>query len=126
MRARDTFFGVDKRRSKCFKRLAGWLLIPEIVRQRCKSLFSCNHRLGAALRFIGEIEIFQFTLVERLVDTRPQLVCQLALFLNGRENRLFAGDQLTKIEQLFFDSANLEFVEIASRLLAIAGYKGNG
>ena len=102
------------------------LLIPEIIRERLQALFPRDHGLGAALGLVGKVQIFELTLVERLVDARLQLVGQLALFLNGGEDGLFAGNQLAEIEELFFDGADLDFVEIAGRLLAIAGDEGDG
>ena len=63
---------------------------------------------------------------ERLIDTRLQLVGQLALLLDGGEDGLFARDQLAKVEQLLFDGADLDLVQVAGRLFAVAGDEGDG
>ena len=126
LHAGDAFFGIDERRGKCFERRAGRLLIPEIVRERLQAFFARDHGLGAALGLVREVEIFQLALVEGLLDTRLQLVGQLALFLNGGEDGLLARNQLAEIEQLFFDGADLDLVEVAGRLLAVAGDEGDG
>jgi hypothetical protein len=48
------------------------------------------------------------------------------LFLNGGEDGLFAGDQLAQIEELFFDGADLDLIEVACRFLAIASDEWDG
>ncbi len=101
-------------------------MIPEIVRQRFQALFARDHRLGAALRLIGKVEIFQFAPVERLVNSRLQLPGQLALFLNGAEYGSLPQNQLSEIEQFVLDGADLDFVQIAGCLFAITGDEGNG
>ena len=39
---------------------------------------------------------------------------------NGGENGLLAGNQLAEVEQLLFDGADLDLVQVAGRLLAVA------
>jgi len=109
---RDTFLGVDKRSGECFERCTRCLLIPEIVSERFQTLFPCDHRLGTALGFVWEVKIFQLALIQCSIDARLQVVGQLALFLNGSEDGLFAGHQLAEIEKFFFDGADLDLVEV--------------
>ena len=47
------------------------------------------------------------------------------MLLDGGEDGLLARDQFAEIEQLLFDGADLDFVEVAGRLLAVASDEGD-
>ena len=122
----NAFFGIDESGGKCFERDTGGLLIPKIVGQRLEAFFAGDRGLGAALGLVGKVEIFQFALVECLLDARLQLVGQLALFLDRGEDGLLAGYELAEIQKLLFDGADLDLIEVAGGLLAIARDEGHG
>ena len=59
-------------------------------------------------------------------DAGFQLVGQLALLGDGGKDRFAARDQIAEVGELFFDVADLHFVEIAGGLLAIARDERHG
>ena len=123
--AGDAFFRIDKGSRERLQRHAGRCLIPRLLfpkigRQWVQAFFPCDGRFGAALRFVRQVEIFQFALIERLFDPRSERVGELALFLDGVKDGLLARNQLAEIEKLLFNGANLKLVQVAGHLLPVA------
>ena len=56
---------------------------------------------------------------------RAQFVRQLSLFLNRAEHGFAAVFEFAEVGQLFFDRADLDFIQIAGRFLAIARDEGH-
>ena len=69
---------------------------------------------------VRKVEVFEFALVERGFDARAKFGGQFALLFDRAQDGLAAVFEFAEIGQLFFDGADLDFVEIAGRLLAIA------
>ena len=123
---RDALCGVHKRSGERSERQFGRFLTPHVVRQRLQTLFPGNHGLGAAFGLVGQVQIFEFALVESGLNASLQLVCELTLLLNRGQDRLFAGHQVAKVQQFLFNFANLDFVEIAGGFLTISGDERDG
>ena len=96
------------------------------MRQRLQSLFARDGGLGAALGFVGQVEIFELAFVETLFDARFQLIGQLALLFDGVQDGFAARDQIAEVGELLFDFADFHFVEIAGGFLAVARDEGHG
>ncbi len=95
-------------------------------RQRFESRFARDLRLRAALRLVGQIQVFEPRLGVRLVDRGGQLRRQLALLFDALENRGAALFHLAQIRQPLFERAQLRVVEAAGRFFPIAGDERNG
>jgi hypothetical protein len=119
-------FRIHKRCGKCFQRLRSVLLCPEILRQRLKPFFARDGGLGAALRLIRKIPIFELVFVERSFNARLELIGQLALLGNGREDGLAPLRKVTEVSKLFLNVTNLDFVQVACGFLAITRNEWNG
>jgi hypothetical protein len=96
------------------------LLGPEIVGERLEVSVASDGGLGAALGAIGEIEVFELTLIRRGFDLAAELVGELVLLCDGGKDGLAVADELAEIRKLFLDIADLDLVECACRLLAVA------
>ncbi len=94
-------------------------LVPEVLRQRFQALVAGDGRLGAPLRLVGQVQVFQFGLFERRLDARLQFRGQLALFGDGVEHGFPALFELAEILQLFLNVADLDFVQVAGGLFAV-------
>ena len=89
-------------------------------------MFAGDLGAGAALGFIGEVDILELGGIPALVDALLQLGRHLALFGDGAHNGLLA---LLYLKQLFVtvaDGGYLNLVESTGALLAIAGDEGDG
>ena len=75
------------------------------------------------LGLVGQVKVFELALVDAGFDLALQLVGQLALLCDGGEDGLAARDQVAEIAEFVFSIADLDFVERARRLLAVAGYE---
>ena len=103
----------------------GVALLPEKEGERFQALVARDGGLGAALRLVRQVEIFEFGLFERGLDLRLQFRREFALFLNGREHGLAAIFQFAEVLQLLLDVADLDLVQIAGHFLAIARDEGH-
>jgi hypothetical protein len=126
LRRVDALLGVDERRGQRFERQLARDLRPEVIGQRFEALLARDGRLRAALRLVGQVEIFELALVERLLDARFQFVGELALLGDGGENRLAPVGEFAEVAELLFDVADLDLVEIARGFLAVTGDKRHG
>ena len=102
------------------------VLLPQKKRQRLQPLVARHRRLGAPLRLVRQIEVFQFGLFQRRLDLRLQFRGEFALFPDRREYRLAPVFQFAEILQLLLDLADLHLVQIARGLLAIARNERHG
>ncbi len=115
-----TFFRIHKTTGECFKPFGGRLLRPQIQGERFQPLLARHGGLGAALRPVGQIQILQLAFVEGRFNASFEFIGELALLGDGSKNRLAARHQIAEIAQLFFDTPDLNLIEIAGGLLAIA------
>ena len=104
----------------------GVVLFPEEVGERFQALLARDGGLGAALRLVGQVEIFELGLFERGLDLRLQLRREFALFLNGGEHGFAAVFEFAEVLELLLDVADLDFVQIAGDFLAVARDEGHG
>ncbi len=96
------------------------------IRQRLQPGLAGDQRLGATLLLVGQIEVFKPLLGLGGQDLGVQLGGQLALLLDTLEHRDPAFAQLAQIAEPLLQMTQLDIVETASGLLAIAGDKGHG
>ncbi len=122
----NAFFRADERCGKNFQRIGPGLLRPQVKRERLQAFFAGDGRLGAAFGLVGQIKIFEFALVERRLDARFQLAGKFALLGDGGKNRLAARCQVAEVAQLLFDVADLDFVQVAGGLFAVARNEWHG
>ena len=76
----------------CFDFGVGAWYLPQGFGQRCQTCFARNLRLGAALRFVRQIHIFQRGFVVYRFDLRRQFRRELALLVYAFEDGGFAVD----------------------------------
>jgi signal transduction histidine kinase len=98
----------------------------QCVRERLEAGFAGDLRARAALRLVRQIEIFEHLLAVGRVDRGAQLVGQLALFVDARQDRRAAILELAQIQQAFLELAQLRVVQIARHFLAVPGNERNG
>ena len=78
---------------------------------------------GAALLFVGQVQIFEAVFGIRGVNQISQFRGQFPLLINGRKNALAALFKFPEITKAFFEVSHLGIVQGAGDLFAIAGYK---
>ena len=76
-------------------------------------------------RLVGLVEVFKGVLLHARLDLRAQLVRELALLLNGLQDRRAAVLQFGVVAQALLDLRDLHLVEVAVDLLAVAGDERN-
>jgi hypothetical protein len=81
--------------------------------------------LGASLGARGEVQVFELRLVEGGFYASLEVVGELALLEDGGEDSLAATDEVAEIGKLLLDVADLDLVEVAGGLFAIAGDEGH-
>ena len=69
--------------------------------------------LGAALGLVGQVEVFEVAFVERRFDARLQLVGELALFLDGIQDRLRGA---RRVRGKYASCSSMERIWTSSRL----------
>ena len=97
--------------------------------QRCKrfeSLFPRGGRAGAALLLVGTVEVFYLSERFGTVDGGGELVCKLALLVDGFFHRFAALCKTAQILKPLFERAQRGVVHRTVQLLAVASDKGNG
>ena len=81
---------------------------------------------GLALGAVGQVEVFQHVVVPRVGDAPAQLVGQLALRLDGRQDGVLAPFRLLQPLVAVADGFNLHLVQASGGLLAVAADEGDG
>ncbi len=103
----------------------GWIA-EQGIRQRLQPGLAGDHRLGAALLLVGQIEVFEPLLGRGGQDLGVQFGGQLALLLDALEHRDPPLGQFAQIPEPFLQMTQLDIVETAGGLLAVTGDKGHG
>ena len=98
----------------------------EPVRQGFEPGLPGDLGLGAALGFVGEVEVLQALLGVRPQDLGAQCVGQLSLFLDAAQHRVPAVPKLAQVAQAFLQEAQLDVIQAAGDLLAVTGDEGDG
>ncbi len=120
------FFRINERRGGLLGGAALQLLGGDQRGERFQAPLAGDGRLGPTLRLVGQIEVFQLGLLPGRIDPRLQLRRQLALLLDGLEDRDLSLLQLAEIGEALFQRADLHLVQLAGAFFPIAGDKGNG
>ena len=94
--------------------------------QRLEARFARDLRLGAPLRLVRRVEVFELHLGRRADDRARQLRRQLVLLADGLEDGRAAILQLAQIAEPLFQLAQLRVVEPAGLLLAVARDERHG
>ena len=119
-------FGIDIRRG----RLQGIGTVPplgeEKLRQGRQPLFPGHGGAGAPLLLVGAVEILHLSQRGGLVDGGGELLCQLALALNGVFDLLPALFQVPEVLQPLLQGAQGGVVHGAVELFPVAGDEGDG
>jgi len=117
-------FGVDE---CCGVGLEGLgSLRPKELRQRLQALLARHLGLGAALRLVRQVEVFQLVLLEHRLDLRLQFRRELALRFDRFEDGFATLFELAEVFQLLLAIADLHLVEVAGDFLAVARNERHG
>ncbi len=100
--------------------------VEQQVGQRLEAVLAGDLGLGPALGLVGEVEVLQPGLGVGGVDVRPQLVGELALLVDARENRRAPFLELAQVAEALVQRSQLRVVERAGRLLAVPGDERDG
>jgi len=111
-------------RCECLRILVA--VCEDHVAQRLEPLFPGDHRLGAALWLVGQIDVLEAGLGLGLVDGPAQRVGELVLLANGPEDGVAPVVELAHVCETFGQGAQLGVVEPAGDLLAVARDERDG
>ncbi len=128
-----TGIGIARRTAERFTQILRPLLFwvqrrvrQQRIRQRLQPSLQRDLRLGAALRLVGQIQIFEVCLVRRQRHCLQQLRRHLALLGDGRDDGRTAIFQLAQITQPLLQQTQLNIVQPARRLFAITRDERHG
>ncbi len=119
----DAFFGVHV--GGGFGLRVEQRIAEQRVGERLQAGFAGDLRARAALRLIREIQVFQHLLAVGAFDRGAQLVGELALFVDARDDRGAPVFQFAQIQQAFLEITQLRVVEIVGHFLPVAGDERN-
>ncbi len=95
------------------------------IDQALQPVFPRDHRLGAPLWLVGQVDVFQLRLGDSLGDRARQRIGHLALLGDRPCNRRPPRLQLAQVSQPFGQVAQLGVVKPARHLLAIPRDEGD-
>ncbi len=113
----DTVVGIDELGS--FNLWIQRGIIEQRIGQRFQPRFDGDLRLGAALLFVGQIEIFEARFAVGEQQRLLERIGQLALLFDGTDNGDAAFFQLAQITKTFFEVTHLRVVQPARRFFAV-------
>ena len=122
----DALFGVDKVARGLLGLRAVSLLREEQRGEWFKALFLRHRGAGAALLLVGAVEVFDLGERFGAVDGGGELVCKLALLVDGLFHRFAALFKTAEVLEPLFERAQRGIVHCTVELLAVAGDKGDG
>ncbi len=93
------------------------------IQQRLQPVFPRDHRLGAPLGLVGQVNVFQLRLRHSPANRTRQIVPHFALFGDRAENRRAAVFHLTQIAQPIRQGAKLGIIQPPRHLFAITRHK---
>ena len=96
------------------------------VRERLEAVLAGDLRLGAPLRLVRQVEVFQPGLGVGRVDLAAQLVGELALLVDRGQDRGAALLELAQVAQPLLQGPQLRVVQGAGGLLAVPGDERHG
>ena len=96
------------------------------IRQRLQTLLSGRLCASLALRFVGQIEVFELICVPAAGNALAQFGREFALLFNRVEDIFPAVHQFFEFLATVIDLCYLHLVQSARRLFAVAADKGNG
>ena len=115
--------GIDE---TCRSRLRGFAsLRPDDVGEWLQPFLLRYHCACAALWLVGLVEVLERALHHALFDLVAQCVRKLALFVDGLDDRCPALLQFAVVCDALLYLQDLHFIQIAVRLLAVAGDERN-
>ena len=118
-RGADAFFFADEGIGQVGERGGAGLLIPKKLGERFEALIASDGGLGPALGLVRKVQIFEFGLLQRRLDAGLQFRTELALLLDGLEDRFPALLQFPEVLQLLLDVTDLDFIQVAGDFLAV-------
>ena len=91
------------------------------VGKRLQSPLPGDGGLGAPLRLVREIEVFQFGFLPGGFDPGRKFRSEFPLFLDGLEHRYFPLFKLREVGEALLDGPDFHFVQLSGPLLPVAG-----
>jgi hypothetical protein len=98
---------------------------PQSIRQRLDAGLAGHLAFGAALEFVGQVQVFERLLGEGHFDGRIQCGGEFALLGNGFAHHLAPLRQLAQVFQALGQFTQLDVVQAAGDLFAVAGDEGH-
>ena len=96
------------------------------VDQGFEAILAGDHRLGAALRLVGEIDVFKFGFRCHPGDGQRQLIRELALRADRFGDGLAPVLEFAEVDEALGQLAELRVIEAAGHFLAVARDEGDG
>ncbi len=118
------FLCVDKAGGQLL-RLLGRIL-PQRIGQRLQTRLDGDLTARAALRLIGQVEIFEFGFTQSAINCGGEFITEFALVGNGFQNRLATILQLAQITETGFQLSQLGIIKPAGYFLTITCDKRHG
>ena len=100
--------------------------MPKRQSQGFQACFTRDHGFGAALGFVGQVQVFEFLLGLGRGDGLAQFGGQFALFFDALEDHLASRLKFAQVDQVLFQGAELNIIEPAGGFFAVAGDEGHG
>ena len=101
-------------------------VVEQRIGQRFQTGFDGDLALGAALGFVGQVEVFEFGLGVGALDGAGQFIVQLALLVDAGQDGSAPVFQLAQVAQPVFQVAQLAVVQTAGHFLSITTDKRHG
>ena len=108
-----------------FLRVCSWL-VDDLLQRRANSSLAGFIRFGFATLLKRQVQILEASLGIALEDEGAQLIGELSLFFDRREDRLLPVFQLAQVLQPPLEGAKLRVIQSAGDLLAVAGDERDG
>ena len=113
----NAFVGIHEGRCKSIRILRR--IVPQRIGQRLKTGFNSDLPARAAFRFVGKIEIFEFSFAQGAVNRLRQLIAQFALLADRFQDCLAALFQLAQVAETGFQLTQLRVVQTAGHLFTV-------
>ena len=81
------------------------------VCERLEAALAGNLRARALLLLVGQVEVFEFLQLARLLDGPAQVICELALLLDLGEDFLLPLDEAAQVREALLELAQLLVLE---------------
>ena len=121
-RALESLLGVFKSFSQELPRHLFWIgrgVLNELVRQLFQAGLASDVGLGLAALLVWQVQVFQTRLGLTLENLCTQLVGELSLLIDSRQNCLFTLFQFAQVRRALLDGAQLRIIQTTSGFFAV-------